>query len=80
MKTSTEIRHEIELATERRAELWHALSQAHDPVLVDELKQVDARLSALWDEHRAARAQLRFGERESIIKRARTEERLSRAA
>jgi hypothetical protein len=80
MKTLSEIRQEIERATERRAELWHALSEGHDSTLVDELKQVDARLAGLWDEHREARAQLRFGERESIIKRARTEERLSRAA
>lgn len=80
MKTLTQIRQEIERATERRADLWHELSEGHDPLLVEELRQVDARLSGLWDEHRMARAELRFGERESIIKRARTEERLSRAA
>jgi hypothetical protein len=80
MNTLAQIRLEIERATERRAELWHALSEGHDPVLVDELKRVDERISSLWDEHRSARAQLRFGERDTIIKRARTEERLSRAA
>jgi hypothetical protein len=80
MNTLAQIRLEIERATERRAELWHTLSEGHDPVLVDELKRVDERISALWDEHRSARAQLRFGERDTIIKRARTEERLSRAA
>lgn len=80
MKTMTQVRQEIERATERRAELWHALSEGHDPELVEELRRVDAQLSALWDQHRMARAELRFGERDSIIKRARTEERLSRAA
>jgi hypothetical protein len=80
MKTLAQIRQEIERATERRSELWHALSEGHDPALVAELKDVDARIASLWDQHRAARAELRFGERESIIKRARTDERLSRAA
>ena len=43
-------------------------------------KEIDARLDGLWDEHRAVKARLRFGDREKIIKRARTEERLLRAA
>jgi hypothetical protein len=80
MKTLNEIKAEIERATERRAELWHALSVGHDPELAAELKGIEERLGRLWDEQRMLRAQLRFGDREAIIKRARHEERLARAA
>ena len=45
--------------------------------LADELEE---RLAALWDEQRALKARARFGDRDEIIKRARHEERLARAA
>ena len=80
MSTLQEIRAEIERATERRAELWHLLAEGRDPAVVEELKQLEERIAKLWDEHREARARLRFGERDRIIARARTEERLARAA
>jgi ABC-type phosphate transport system auxiliary subunit len=80
MKTLDEIKGEIERATERRAELWHELSEGHDAELAAELKRIEERLARLWDEQRTLRAQLRFGDREEIIKRARHEERLARAA
>jgi hypothetical protein len=47
---------------------------------VQEIKHLDARLEELWAAHRAERARLRFGEREEIVRRARAEERLERAA
>ena len=80
MKTLTDIRAEIERLSERRTELWHALSEGRDADLAAELKELEARLAALWEEHRQLRARIRFGEREKIIARARTEERLARAA
>jgi hypothetical protein len=80
MRTIDEIRAESERASERRADLYRALSKGHDPALAAELKEVDARIDALWDEQRAVRAELRFGPRENIRKRARAEERLERAA
>ena len=80
MRTPTDIRTEIDGLSERRTELWHALSGGRDAALAAELKEIEARLQRLWDEDRAARAQLRFGERDAIIRRARTEERLARAA
>ena len=80
MRSLDEIRDAIEALTERRSELLHALNDAHDPALVVEHHALDEQLAALWDEQRAARAQLRFGERDAIIRRARTEERLERAA
>jgi hypothetical protein len=80
MRSLDEIKEAIEELTERRSELLHALTEAHDPALVAEHHALDEQLAALWDEQRAVRAQLRFGERDAIIRRARTEERLERAA
>ena len=80
MKTLEEIHTELDDATERRSELWHLLSDHHDPALSDELHNLEERIAALWDEHRTLRAQERFGDRDQIIKRARHEERLARAA
>ncbi len=80
MDTLTEIRQRIERATERRAELLKSLSRGHDSVLAAEHAELEAVVASLWDEHRAARARLRFGDRDRIIHRARAEERLERAA
>jgi hypothetical protein len=75
-----EIHVEIDELSERRAGLWRALGEGHDPAASAELKQVDARLEELWAAHRALRARVRFGDREKIVTRARAEERLERAA
>ena len=75
-----QIHTEIDELSERRAELWRVLGEAHDAAASAELKQVDARLEQLWAEQRATRARLRFGDRERIVARARAEERLERAA
>ena len=80
MRTVHEIRTEIERATEERADLFHRLSQGHDVALAAELKALDERIAELWDEHREARVRLRFGDRDEIIRRARLEERIDRAA
>jgi hypothetical protein len=80
MREINAIRKDIEQATERRAELWHVLSEGHDAEAAAELAALNEGLEELWDEHRQARAQLRFGERDAIIQRARAEERLHRAA
>ncbi len=80
MDTIATIHEEIDILSERRAELWHRLSDGRDPELIQEIKDLDERLGSLWNEHRTIRAQIRFGEREAIVKRARAEERLERAA
>jgi uncharacterized small protein (DUF1192 family) len=80
MRTLDEIRNELDQATERRSELWHLLSDGHEPVLSDELHELEDRIAMLWDEQRTLKAQQRFGDRDEIIKRARHEERLARAA
>jgi hypothetical protein len=80
MRTIPEIHAEIERLSEVRAELWHRLSHGREQAIVDEIKQIDENLVTLWDEHRAERARIRFGERDDIVRRARQEERLERAA
>jgi hypothetical protein len=78
--TVTEIHKEIEQTSERRTELWRILSQGHDASAAQELKSLSQRLDRLWDEERTLRAELRFGDRNHIVARARVEERLERAA
>ena len=80
MRTLEEIHAEIESLSEERTELWHTLSDHYDPEVRAEIHALDAQLDRLWDEHRALRARLRFGDRDSIVARARVEERLERAA
>ena len=80
MRPLEDIRIEIEDATERRTELWHLLSEGHDPQLAAELDELNGRLDELWNEQRQTRATLRHGDRDQIIQRARAEERLNRAA
>jgi hypothetical protein len=78
--TLEQIHQEIDSASERRAQLYRLLSQGHDPETAAELRALDSRLEHLWGQHRALRAKLRFGDPEQIVKRARLEERLERAA
>ncbi len=80
MKTLEEIREKIERASDRRAELYHALSEGHDPAVRNELNQLEREIEELWDEQRSVRAAIRFGDREKILRRARTEERIERSA
>lgn len=80
MRTPESIHQEIEVLSEERSELWHRLSAEYDPAVRDDIRRLDETLDALWDEHRALRARLRFGDREHIVARARVEERLERAA
>ncbi len=80
MRPLSEIREEIEQLSGRRAELFHALAQGHNAVLAAEHRRLEERIAELWEEHRIARAHRRWGDRDVIIKRARAEERLERAA
>lgn len=77
-RTLTEIKRELEQATERRITLWHELSLAADEDKAAEVARLTERIERLWDEARAARTRERFGEQAAIIKRARAEERLDR--
>jgi hypothetical protein len=80
MRTLEAIHREIDELSERRTELWHRLSDGLDSSAKDEIHALDAELEDLWAEHRQLKAQLRWGDRERIIARARAEERLERHA
>lgn len=80
MEAIPRIHAEIEELSERRVSLWNSLSQHRDPEVVEQIKQLDVRLQELWELNRAERARIRFGERDEIVRRARAEERLERAA
>jgi len=80
MNTIPGIHDQIEELSERRVTLWNSLSLGRDPAVVEEIKALDAQLEELWEAHRAERARIRFGERNDIVRRARAEERLERAA
>ena len=80
MRTIADIHAEIERLSEQRTDLWNLLSRGRTDAVVTEIKDIDERLQRLWDEHRAERARIRFGERDEIVRRARAEERLERAA
>ena len=78
--TPDQIHTEIERISEERQELWHLLSNGLDTSVQGQLKALDEHLQQLWQSLRAEKARLRFGEREEIVRRARAEERLERAA
>ncbi|MFN0152763.1 MAG: hypothetical protein ACKVUT_00100 [Gaiella sp.] len=78
--TIASIHAEIETLSEQRTELWQALSAGRDPELIAKVKEIDERLQQLWAAQRAERARIRFGDPQEIVRRARAEERLERAA
>ena len=78
--TPNQIHREIERLSEERQELWHRLSGGIDSTVQTEIKGIDERLHELWHALRLEKARLRFGERDEIVRRARAEERLERAA
>ena len=78
--TPNQIHLEIERLSEERQQLWQLLSNGLDSTVKDEIKELDVRLQDLWQTLRMEKARLRFGEREEIVRRARAEERLERAA
>lgn len=78
--TPEQIHTEIEKVSEDRQVLWQQLSEGLDTSVQTQIKELDERLQALWQSLRVEKARLRFGEREEIVRRARAEERLERAA
>jgi hypothetical protein len=75
-----QIHAEIEQLSAERQVLWQQLSAGLDPNVKSEIKKIDDRLQELWHSLRLEKARLRFGERDEIVRRARAEERLERAA
>ena len=80
MRTLSEIRRELDSATERRTALWEELSYGHDAAKSAEGARLSKRIEELWVEARTARARARYGPSDEIITRARAEDRLDREA
>jgi hypothetical protein len=78
--TPDQIHTEIERISEDRQELWQRLADGLDTDVQGQIRDLDAQLQDLWQSLRVEKARLRFGEREEIVRRARAEERLERAA
>ncbi len=80
MNTMTLIHDEIDVLSEQRVGLWNTLSDGRDQAVMAQIKALDTQLATLWAQLRQERARIRFGERPEIVRRARAEERLERAA
>jgi ABC-type phosphate transport system auxiliary subunit len=80
MRTLESIHREIDELSERRVELWRDLSEGYEASLQAEVHRLEERLEELWQEQRQLRAEMRWGDRQRIIARARAEERLERHA
>jgi hypothetical protein len=80
MRTTQDIRAELERAIARRARLWEELGERGDPVKSAEAADLTRLIDDLWAETRALRARSRWGDSEVIRARARAEERLERDA
>jgi hypothetical protein len=78
MRTSEDIKEELEVAMERRTVLWRELSFGADDVKSAEVARLNQHIEALWQESRTARTRAQFGDQQAIIARARAEERLER--
>ena len=78
MRTISDIRRDLDAATARRTEIWNTLSEGTDPDKAAKAAALSTQIEALWAELRAAQAHARFGPAETIIARARAEDRLDR--
>jgi hypothetical protein len=78
MRTIEDIKTELDLAMQRRTELWRELSAGADETKSTEVAKLNELIEALWQEARTARTRAQFGDQHSIIARARAEERLER--
>ena len=63
MRTVKEIHEEIESLSEDRTELWHKLSDRHDPEVRAEIHAIDAKLDRLWASATARRSSPARGSR-----------------
>jgi hypothetical protein len=80
VRNPTDIRKELDEATERRAALWEALSEGFDTETSAEAAKLTRRIEELWVEARVAKAHARYGPSDEIITRARAHDRLDREA
>jgi hypothetical protein len=80
LRRMAEVRARIELLSERRVQLWHALAEEQNALTRQELRRVERAVERLWHEQRQLRAASLFGDRACILERARVESDLAREA
>ena len=80
MSTLNDIKQEIDRLSGERLDVLAKLSEGKNAELTAKHQQLEEQIAELWEQQRLARAQIRFGDRNEIIQRARHDERLSRAA
>ncbi|MFN8188621.1 MAG: hypothetical protein U0R69_16265 [Gaiellales bacterium] len=78
MRSEHDIRSELDVATDRRSELWAQLGGHRDSTTAAELARLNALIEGLWDELRTTRTRSRFGPVEAIVRRADRDRRLER--
>ena len=78
MRLVDDIRPELALATEERAELWRELGRERNPAAGVEIARLTARIDELWRELRIAQVRERHGSPEPILRRAEIDRRLER--
>jgi hypothetical protein len=74
----SDIKHELDRATERRTALWRELNNGANEQRSAEITRLNALIESLWQEARIERNRVRFGEPTDIVRRARADERLER--
>lgn len=80
MSTLNDIKQEIDRLSGERLDVLAKLSEGKNAELAAKHQRLEEQIAELWEQQRLARAQIRFGDRNEIIQRARHDERLSRAA
>jgi hypothetical protein len=78
MRSTDEIRADLDQAADQRAELWEELGHGVDPAKSAQAARLSSLIEDLWAELRAVQAQERWGPTELIRRRAMAEERLER--
>ncbi len=78
MRAIEQIRHELETTAQERQALRESRIGSESAAIAEHGRALDERLSELWAELRSAKAHVRSGPREAIVRRARSEERFNR--
>ena len=77
MRAIEQIRQELEAAAQERQALRESRIGSDSAAIAAHGRVLDERVAELWAELRTAKAQVRFGPRDTIVRRARSEERFN---
>ena len=78
MRAIEQIRHELERTAQERQALRESRIGSDSADVAEHGRILDERVAELWAELRSAKAHVRSGSREAIVRRARTAERFNR--